>query len=135
MTTKFEQLRALLTQEEWDNFLANLTPPESFYDGMALDAILSSAFCWQESTQGHDYWDKIWERLHNNQPAPTTHPPKTYTIEDIRIAFLDGYFEGAGDDQWYAQHDKNSNDCETVLEDSHANRCWLEHLATLEEKK
>ena len=60
---------------------------------------------------------------------------RTYTLADVKEAFLDGYFEGAGDDQWYAQHDKKSNDCETVLADSHANRCWLEHLAHLEGRK
>ena len=132
MKSKFEQLRALLTQEEWDNFLANVQLPESQYDDYSSAVIIAAAFPWCDSPQGHAYWDKIHERIANNQPALTTPPPKTYTIKDIKIAFLDGYFEGAGDDAWYAAHDPESGDCEAVKEDSLAHRLWLEYLAELE---
>lgn len=94
MKSKFEQLRDLLTKEEWDNFLANLQLPESHYDNYSIPDIIASAFCWQESTQGNDYWDKIWERLHNNLPVPETFqaapesPTKsrTHILEELAVA-------------------------------------------------
>ena len=30
---------------------------------------------------------------------------KTYTLEDIKQAFVDGFYDGAGDDAWYEDHD------------------------------
>ena len=72
MNTKFKQLRAVLTQEEWDNFLANLNLPESYFVCVPLDEILSSAFCWKYSPQGHDYWEAIRERVHNNDLVSET---------------------------------------------------------------
>src|SRR5574343_921258 len=94
MTSKFEQLRAVLTQEEWDNFLANLTLPESIFDGIPLDEILSSAFCWQESTQGHDYWAAVHDRIINNLPVPEAFqtapesPPKSriHILEELALS-------------------------------------------------
>lgn len=72
MKSKFEQLRALLTQEEWDNFLANQYLPESFFDRGTLNGIISGSFVWEESPQGHDYWEAIRERVHNNDLVSET---------------------------------------------------------------
>ena len=30
---------------------------------------------------------------------------KTYTLRDIKQAFIDGFYDGAGDDAWYEDHD------------------------------
>lgn len=60
---------------------------------------------------------------------------RTYTLADVKEAFINGYFVGYIGGQWYDQHDDDAYDCETVYEDPHANRYWLEYLAHLEGRK
>ena len=42
-------------------------------------------------------------------PSPSTQEvntmTKTYTLKDIKQAFVDGFYDGAGDDAWYEDHD------------------------------
>ena len=95
MKSKFEQLRALLTQKEWENFLANQYLQESIFDRGTLDEILSSAFCWKYSPQGHDYWEAIRERVRNNdlvsetfKTAPEESPTQSriHILEELALA-------------------------------------------------
>ena len=71
MKSKFEQLRALLTQEEWENFLANQYLAEDTFES-SLDQIILGSFNWEESPQGHDYWEAIRERVRNNDLVSET---------------------------------------------------------------
>lgn len=89
MKSKFEQLRALLTQEEWDNFLANQYLPESLFDGETLDGIISGSFGWEKSPQGHDYWLAICERVRNNLPVPETFQTAPESPTQSRIHILE----------------------------------------------
>ena len=94
MKSKFEQLRALLTQEEWENFLANQYLAEDTFDESSLDQIILGSFNWEESPQGHDYWEAICERVRNNLPVPETlqtapeSPPKSriHILEELAVA-------------------------------------------------
>jgi len=44
---------------------------------------------------------------------------KQYTLQDIKDAYEDGYYEGAGDDAWYNDHD--SSDDSTLNSDAMVN--------------
>lgn len=55
---------------------------------------------------------------------------KTYTIDDIKEAFEDGYYEGAGDDAWYRAHDEDGK----LNADASVHRLIKEHVDNLERK-
>lgn len=94
MKSKFEQLRDMLTQKEWENFLANQYRRESHFDNEALDQIILGSFNWEKSPQGHDYWAAIRERVRDNLPVPETlqtvleSPTKsrTHILEELVVA-------------------------------------------------
>ena len=56
---------------------------------------------------------------------------KTYTIEDIKTAFEDGYYEGVGDDAWYRDHDDEGQ----LKDDASVHRYIEEHLEVLKSKE
>ena len=53
---------------------------------------------------------------------------KTYTIEDIKTAFEDGYYEGVGDDAWYRDHDDEGE----LKDDASVHKYIREHLESVE---
>ena len=89
MKSKFEQLRALLTQEEWDNFQANQYLTEDTFDEDSLDHIILGAFDWEETPQGQKYWKAIYERVRNNLPVPETFQTVPESPTQSRISILE----------------------------------------------
>ena len=52
---------------------------------------------------------------------------KTYTIEDIKSAFEDGYYDGAGDDAWYRDYDDDGE----LIENAYVHTYLKEYLKDL----
>lgn len=89
MKSKFEQLRDMLTQKEWENFLANQYRAEDTFDESSLDQIILGSFNWERSQQGQAYWSWIWQRVRNNLPEPETFQAAPESPTQSRIHILE----------------------------------------------
>lgn len=56
---------------------------------------------------------------------------ETYTEQDLRDAYEDGYYEGAGDDAWYRDH---SNQVSDLNADADVHRPMNEYIKELNSK-
>lgn len=51
---------------------------------------------------------------------------KNYTLEDIKMAYADGYYEGTGDDAWYRDHKDG-----VLVDDAMVERALNEYIEQL----